>query len=213
MDPHDPSPLQRSYDTVADEYVARIYDELLHKPLDRELLDRLAAQVCPLGPILDVGCGPGHVARYLHERGAAVSGLDLSAEMVARARSLNPEISFAQGDMRALPMGEASLGGIVASYSLLHIPRGEVVSVLVEFRRALRPGGTLLVGFHIGDEVVHLEEWWGKKVEVDFVFFRPEEMAGYLRQAGFTAIETLEREPYPDVEHPTRRAYLFAEKP
>ena len=63
------SDVQTSYDLVADEYVRRIFDELDHKPLDRELPDRLAARVQGIGPICDVGCGPGHVARYLHGRG------------------------------------------------------------------------------------------------------------------------------------------------
>src|SRR5262245_14089732 len=94
--------VQGSYDRVADEYVRRIYDELRHKPLDRELLDRFADRVRAVGPACDLGCGPGHVARYLRERGARVCGVDLSPAMVDRARRLNPDIDFMQGDMRAL---------------------------------------------------------------------------------------------------------------
>lgn len=207
-----PSALQRSYDLVADEYVDRISGELEHKPLDRQLLDRLVARASPLGPICDVGCGPGHVAHYLHERGAEVSGVDLSLEMVLRARAANPGIPFEQADMRSLPFADDSLGGIVAFYSLLHLPRGEVTKALVEFRRVLKAGGALLIAFHIGDEIVHLQQWWGHAVDIDFVFFSPAEMAGYLSDAELTLVETLEREPYPDVEHQSRRAYLFAEK-
>src|SRR5919106_243783 len=76
---------QRSYDLVADEYVRRIFEELQHKPLDRQFLDRFAASVRDVGPACDMGCGPGHVARYLHERGVRVCGVDLSAAMVKRA--------------------------------------------------------------------------------------------------------------------------------
>ncbi|HEX4073202.1 MAG TPA: hypothetical protein VHX68_18620, partial [Planctomycetaceae bacterium] len=64
---------QSSYDRVADEYVRRIFDELRHKPLDRQLLDRFASGVRGAGPTprpaCDMGCGPGHVARYLSEQG------------------------------------------------------------------------------------------------------------------------------------------------
>ena len=71
----------------------------------------------------------------------------------------------------------------------------------------------LLLTFHIGDETKHLEEWWGEKVNVDFFFFRSEEMAGYLRATGFEVEEIIEREPYPDVEHQSRRSYIFARRP
>ena len=80
-------------------------------------------------------------------------------------------------------------------------------------RCVLRPGGLLLLAFHIGDEVVHLDEWWGKSVSIDFYFFSLEEMQGYLRQAGLEVEEVLERAPYEQVEHPSRRGYILANKP
>lgn len=80
--------LQASYDEVADEYVRRIGDELRGKPFDRELLDRFASRVGSHGAVWDVGSGPGHVTRYLRDRGANVAGLDLSAKLVAGARQL-----------------------------------------------------------------------------------------------------------------------------
>src|SRR5262245_59893759 len=101
MDSHRPNNCQAAYDLVADAYVRRIADELQHKPLDRELLDRFAATVHELGPACEIGCGPGHVARYLHERGVQICGLDLSAQMVERASRLSPQIEFRQGDMLA----------------------------------------------------------------------------------------------------------------
>ncbi|MDG3008066.1 class I SAM-dependent methyltransferase [Paludisphaera mucosa] len=205
--------VQASYDLVAEEYVARIFGELEHKPLDRELLDRFAARVRGLGPVCDLGCGPGHVARHLHEQGGQVFGVDLSHAMVEAARRLNPEVEFLQGDMRSLPIEDGALGGVAAFYSIIHIPRPEVVAVLGEVGRVLRPGGLLFLAFHIGDDHVRLDEWWGRPVSVDFHFFQAEEMRGLLKEAGFEVMESVEREPYPDVEHPSRRAYLLAEKP
>jgi hypothetical protein len=107
---------QTSYDKVAEEYVQRIFDELQHKPLDRELLDRLIVDVQGLGPICDLGCGPGHVARYLHERGADVVGVDLSPGMVEQARRLNPGIPFQPSTSRTTP-GEESPRSIPSSTS------------------------------------------------------------------------------------------------
>jgi SAM-dependent methyltransferase len=84
---------------------------------------------------------------------------------------------------------------------------------LGELFRVLRPGGILLLSFHIGDDTIHLDEWWDQKVCIDFFFFRSDEMAGYLRAAGFEIDEIVEREPYAEVEHPSRRAYIFARRP
>jgi SAM-dependent methyltransferase len=204
--------VQSSYDRVSAEYARRIFGELEHKPLDRQLLLRFAARVQGLGPVCDVGCGPGHVARYLHERGVRVTGVDLSAVMVEQARRLNPGIEFRQGNMLSLDIGDRAWGGIVAFYSIIHVPRTEIADALAEMKGVLRPGGLLLLAFHVGDETVHLDEWWGQSVSVNFVFFRPEEMADFLRAGGFEVEETIEREPYPDVEHQSRRCYIFARK-
>lgn len=205
--------LQESYDQVAGEYAARIFHELEYKPLDRELLDRFAGSVQGLGPVCDMGCGPGHVARYLHHQGVHIVGIDLSPGMVEQARSLNPGIEFRQGNMASLDVNDESWAGIVAFYSLIHIPREKVISVLQEFRRVLKPNGLLLLSFHQGGETVHLDEWWGKKVSLDFEFFQRSEMETYLDVAGFIIEDSIERLPYAEVEVQTRRAYLFARKP
>jgi SAM-dependent methyltransferase len=213
MDAYRRKEYQTSFDLIADEYVRRIFDELQHKPLDRQLLDRFAASVREVGPACDMGCGPGHVARYLHERGVQVCGIDLSPAMVERARGLTPGVEFRQGDMMALDAPDAAWAGIVAFYSIIHISRGDMPRALEELRRVLRPGGMLLLAFHLGDDTIHLDEWWGQRVSVDFFFFRSDEVAGYLRAAGFEIEEIIEREPYPEVKHQSRRSYIVAKRP
>jgi len=203
-----------SYDRVAAEYARRIYGELAHKPFDRKLLDWLIEKVADRGVICDVGCGPGQLARYLHDHGARACGVDLSAGMVAEAERLNPGIPFQQADMRTLAgIPDGAYGGIAAFYSIIHVPHVEVVGALESFRRVLVPGGRVLIAFHAGDETRHLDEWWGESVSLDFIFFEREQMKGYLETAGFTLEEVIERDPYPEVEVNTRRAYVFAVKP
>jgi SAM-dependent methyltransferase len=206
-----PGDIQETYDRVADEYALRIFHELDGKPFDRELLDRFADRVRGKGPVYDLGCGPGHVARYLQERGVDVTGVDVSGEMVRRARELNPGIEFRQGDMRSLDLPDGGLAAVVAFYSIVHFHLDSLNAVFGELHRVLAPSAPLLLAFHIGEESIHLEEWWGHQVTVDFVFFDPESVKAKLLESGFRIAEALEREPYPEVEHPSRRAYILAE--
>jgi len=204
---------QAGYDAVSHEYAERFKDEMDDKPFDRDCLDRLAREVGDLGPICDMGCGPGQIARYLHRTGVKTLGVDLSTKMVEEASRLNPEIHFHQGDMLSLPDEDNSWGGIAAFYCIIHIPREQIVDALREIIRVLKPGGLLLVTFHIGQEVKHLDEWWEKPVNLDFAFYLPKEMEVWLNEAGFGLVETLVREPNPEVEVATQRAYVFARKP
>jgi ubiquinone/menaquinone biosynthesis C-methylase UbiE len=115
--------IRESYDRLAEEYTRRIADELQHKPLDRELLDRFANQTKGRGEVCDMGCGPGHVARYLRDAGASVFGLDLSPGMLEQARKMNPDIRFREGNMLALDIRDGALAGIAAFYAIVNIPK------------------------------------------------------------------------------------------
>jgi SAM-dependent methyltransferase len=205
--------IRESYDRLAEEYARRIADELRHKPLDRELLDRFARETKGRGDVCDMGCGPGHVARYLRDAGgASVFGLDLSPAMVEQARKLNPDIPFREGNMMSLDVPDETLAGIAAFYAIVNIPKRSLPFVFREFQRVLRPEGLLLLAFHMGNEVIREEELWGQKIFMDFRFFQPSDIKLELEAAGLIIEEIIEREPYPDVEYPSRRAYISARK-
>src|SRR5262249_7092575 len=205
--------IRESYDRLAEEYARHYYRELENKPLDRELLDRFAGKVRQLGDVCDLGCGPGHIARYLRDAGATVFGLDLSPQMIAQARRLNPDIPFREGDMTALDIPDDSLPGIVAFYSIVNVPKESLPIVFREMERALRPGGALLLSFHIGDQIVRPDSLLGQPVSMDFFFFQPSSIRQYLEDARLEVEEIIEREPYaPEVENQSRRAYFFARK-
>jgi C_GCAxxG_C_C family probable redox protein len=142
-----------------------------------------------------------------------ILGIDISPGMVAQAQKLNPGLTFHQGDMLRLDVENNAWAGIAAFYSIIHIPHDKVLDALREMRRVLKPGGLLLLTFHIGQEVIHLDDWWGNEVSINFFLFTTTEMTENLASAGFEIKEIVERDPYPNVEAQTRRAYVLAQKP
>jgi ubiquinone/menaquinone biosynthesis C-methylase UbiE len=206
--------IENGYNLVAAEYSREYCDELDKKPFDRKMLDWLAEKVNRTGPICDLGCGPGQIARYFNAQEIESCGIDLSDEMVKEARRLNPDISFQKGDMLHLTnVPDDSFTAIAAFYSIIHIPREQVLDALRELKRVLRPNGILLITFHIGKDHVHRDEWWGKSLSLDFLFFEREEMKAYIISTGLTLDEVIERDPYPpEIEYQSRRAYIFARK-
>lgn len=205
--------LRTGYAPVATAYREQLSDELAGKALDRAFLDAFVERVTRTatgGPIVDVGCGPGHVARYLAARGAsAVEGVDISPEMIAEAAATHPGLRFRVADMFALPYRDAEVAGIVAFYSIVHLRSDELVAPFREFHRVLAPAGVAAIAFHIGHEVVHVDELFGRATSLDFVMHPPDAVIAALVDAGFTLEARLDRAPYPDVEHHSQRTYLL----
>lgn len=201
--------LRAGYAPVARAYREQLSDELAGKPLDRAFLDAFAER-CAGRLIADVGCGPGHVARYLAARGAQVEGVDLSEAMIEEARASSPGLVMRIGDMFELPYADGSLGGIVAFYAIVHLATEELARPFRDFHRVLAPGGLVALAFHVGSETVHVDELFGQATSLDFRFHLPDRVIAALTEAGFTLEARLDRAPYPEKEHPTERCYLLA---
>ena len=203
--------MRRCYDAVAGKYADAYGGELAGKPLDRALLACLIEQAGQGMPIADVGCGPGHVAAWIAGRGGAAVGIDLSAGMVAAGRRAYPDTEFREGDFLDLPARDGEFGAVVAFYSIIHLEPGELAPAFAEICRVLRPGGLVLVSFHVGSEVRHLDQWWGQDVDVDFRFLEVADVAEAMERAGFGVEARLERTSYAE-EVDTRRAYLLGRR-
>ncbi|MFN2581317.1 MAG: class I SAM-dependent methyltransferase [Candidatus Dormibacteria bacterium] len=205
-----PQDVGRSYDTIAKPYADRFAGELAHKPLDRALLDVFASEAGDGAIVGDVGCGPGQIAAYLHARGLRPVGVDLSAEMIAIARQRHPGLSFITGSMLDLPADDASWHGAIAFYSIIHLAPHERPRAFAQLRRVLRTHAPLLVSFHVGDEVRHVDELYEQHVSLDSHFLRTQDVRTLLTGAGFEVEMALDRKPYTPVEAPTTRGYLLA---
>ncbi len=205
----DLDPVRRSFDAIADAYARSFVDELDRKPFDRRLLEAFATEVGAGRPVLDLGTGAGgQVGRLLHDRGLDVTGVDFSAASLALARRLNPGMEFVEADIRALPMADRSVVGIVAFYSLIYGTDQDVVTALGECRRVLEPGGRILIAVHggrPGDQ--HFDDFQGIPIDVTMRHTTPAALRSLAESAGLAVDEIVSRNPY-DFEHETQRIYL-----
>jgi SAM-dependent methyltransferase len=196
------SDTRTSYDTDAVGYAEKVRGLLDGNPYLRAGLALFAELVRDAGggPVADVGCGPGYVTRHLRDLGVDAFGIDLSPEMVALARRDHPDLRFEVGTMTDLDLPDDSVAGVLAFWSVIHVPDESVPGVFAQFRRVMRPGGPLLVGFHVGDETRHTSEGYtGRPINVDSHRRRPDKVAGWLRQAGFTIEAELVMRPDEEV--------------
>lgn len=204
---------RQSYDTIAAHYHAYARGDLDAKPLDSALLAAFAATVRSAGGgrVADIGCGTGRITAHLSSLGMEVFGVDLSPGMLDVARGMYPDLRFEEGSMTDLHLGDGTLGGIVAWYSLIHIDPERVPDVLAAFHRVLAPGGHLLLACQVGDEPLRLTEAFGHSVELDFHRWQPDRLAELLAAAGFGVEARLVREAHATERTP--QAFLLARKP
>ncbi|MEU1395736.1 class I SAM-dependent methyltransferase [Micromonospora zamorensis] len=177
-----------SYDTVAVSYAQLVSGLLAEAPHERAALRLFAELVDGVGggPVVDVGCGTGRITAHLRTLGVDAFGIDLSPGMIAVARRDHPGLRFEVGSMTDLDLGDGSVAGLIAWYSLIHIPDDQLGAVFAHFRRVVRPGGPLLLGFHVGDETtLKTEGYGGHPMKVHVHRRQPSQVAARLHDSGF----------------------------
>lgn len=175
-----------SYDTVATSYADVVRAALDRDPYLRGSLAMFAGMV-GTGPVADMGCGPGHVTAHLSRLGVDAFGIDLSPGMIEVARRDHPGLRFEVGSMTDPDLPDASLAGLLAWWSLIHVPDEVIPTVFGHFRRVLRPGAPVMLGFHVGDESrLKTDGYGGHPMRVRVHRRQPERMADWLRDAEFT---------------------------
>ena len=224
-----------AYDTVAASYARLLAHALEQNPYDRAVLGLYAelahaaaaardpsprqpsaapaAHVAPRAArparVVEVGCGPGRITAHLASLGLAARGIDLSPRMVAEARRRHPGLEFEVGSMTSLELPEHALDGLVAWYSVIHVPPSRQRALYTGFHRALAPGGLLLLAFQCGLERRRLQEAYGHGgLELDAYRLRPERVEEDLAAAGFGLVTRTVREP--SGSELNEQAYLIA---
>ena len=198
---------QPGYDTLAELY-DQTFPTAYSSGAERSAVDLFADEVRTAGahgPIVDVGCGTGHQSQDLASRGFRVIGVDPSGQMLHRARRRFPDLPLVQDDahLRALD-GAGRFSGVLARYSLIHVPPDQLSEVLSSWAARLSLGGVVLVAF----QALHTHEP-GDVQEFDHAVARawrwnPDAMASALAHAGLT-------ERWRLITQPTQNFHRFPE--
>ncbi|MFI9507398.1 class I SAM-dependent methyltransferase [Nocardia sp. NPDC052566] len=199
-----------AYDNVAELYTRITADLLASNPFDRAMLTVFAELVRGngSGPVADLGCGPGRLTGHLAELGLDVFGIDLSPQMIELARQAHPTLRFDEGSMESLALADASLAGIVAWYSIIHLTPDRVPDVLAELHRVLRPEGHALLAF-FGADAADVAAAFDHKV-VRAYRWAPDRLAELLVAQGFSVVLQSVRAPLP--EERFTQGYLLVSK-
>lgn len=207
--------VRRCYDLTADEYAKRFLNELDGKPYDRSVIERFSQMVNPGGLVYDFGCGCGHTTSFLagfgHQR---VIGLDFSEKSIELACRLFPKIQFDVDNMLMSHKESSSTDGILAFYAIVHFTYREVRKTLKEWFRLLKPGGYCLFSFHVGRGTLPVNDFLDiEGACATWRFLNTNRVLGCAESAGFRPYEVVERYPYKNAEHPSKRAYIILQKP
>lgn len=198
-----PRAVADAYDRVAGLYADLFADMLRHQPVERamiavfaELVRVRAAAAAGRAPrAVDVGCGPGQITAHLHHLGVPTIGLDLAPAMLTRARRDHPGLPCVLAAAGRLPLADGSLGGLLAWYSLIHLPPVALGPVLAEFHRVLAPGAPLL----LATQATETEQGGGPHPHPHRVApawrWSPGQLADAAHRGGFTEIARLRRAP------------------
>ncbi|MBY0434601.1 MAG: class I SAM-dependent methyltransferase [Cyclobacteriaceae bacterium] len=154
----------------------------------------------------------GHISKYLADYGFKTIGVDLSPRMIQKANELYPGVSFEVADMRAMRFPDGYFSGVLALYSIIHFDYQTINDVFTEINRVLIGRGGFLLSFHLGNEVMTRHEFLGEAVTIDLHLLQVEQIRQLLVTNGFNVIEIIERYPNPEIEYPSKRAYLLATK-
>ncbi|MFG1927786.1 class I SAM-dependent methyltransferase [Cryptosporangium sp. NPDC048952] len=198
----DSQPVRDAYSTASERYIG-MFDGggWQDRKEDTDLVQRYLTGLS--GPVLDLGCGPGHWTAYLHSLGAQVTGVDMVPEFIAHARATHPGPEFRLGTMTEVDVPEHSVAGILSWYSTIHLPPAELDRVLVEFRRLVQPSGALVIGFFDSDDEVASFD----HAVVTAYRWPVDVFAERLAGAGFVEVERLQHQ-FP--ERPDRKYAAIA---
>jgi uncharacterized protein YceH (UPF0502 family) len=206
--------VRAAYGAIAADYADQLATELESLPFERWLLDRVVAEAGGR-PVVEAGCGPGHVTAHLAAAGADACGMDLTPEMVDQARARFPGVRFDVGDLTRLlrPAKAEGWGAVLGWYSLIHLAGSELPAAVAALARPLAPRGVLVLAGHAGHEIRQLSSWFGHEITLDVVLHDPAAVVAAVTAAGLHHVEWYVRGPIQSRQETTDRFYVMARLP
>jgi len=206
--------VRATYGAIATEYADQFATELEGLPFERWLLDRVVREAGGR-PVVDAGCGPGHVTAYLAAAGADARGIDLTPEMVEQARARFHGVRYDVGDLTRLirPENADGWGAVLGWYSLIHLAGSEFPAAVAALARPLAPGGILVLAGHAGQQVREVTSWFGQDVDLVAVLHDPGDVVAAVTAAGLQHVEWYVRGPIEARQETTDRYYVMARSP
>jgi cyclopropane fatty-acyl-phospholipid synthase-like methyltransferase len=173
--------VRAGYDAIADHYLE--WTTRIDNDPKVVYVEQLSARLADGARILELGCGAGEpCTRILAER-FEVTGVDISAEQLDRARARIPSASFVHADLTTLEREPESYDAVVATYVLNHVPRDLLAGLLGRIAGWLVAGGYLLASFGTADEAEWTGDWLG--ATMFFSSWEPATNRRLLKDTGF----------------------------
>lgn len=179
--------------------IATLYEEkFMHLEMYNDSYDVFCKAVIPVGAkILEIGCGPGNVTKYLLSKRPdfKLFGIDIAPNMVELAIQNNPEASFAVMDCRSINQLENTYDGIIGGFCLPYLSKDEATQFIFSASKKLKNHGVIYLSFVEGKE----SESGFKTSSEGRVFFYYHDLSEILQQfklAGFINTEVF-KVPYP----------------
>lgn len=197
--------VNQTYNKIAQEYTKRYASD----EFDNQYVDIFLNHLPTKAKIIDAGSGPGHLTMYMHKQGHKVEGIDTSVTMLTIAKKKYPKLTFKLMDMTQLKYTSKSIDGILAAYSLIHIPTKSLVKTLSSFNQALKDKGHLMIMAQKGkaDRFVTVPLFPQKKTFMNF--FTKSRLTKLLNQTGFKVIYWKEIDSTDDLACEGTKAIIY----
>ncbi len=207
--------LIEQYTALAPRYAQTADDRFKRRAYDRARFDVVLGLAQGDAPVVDLGCGPGHVVDYLEKAGRKCLGIDASDGMLHAARARFPQREFQNANLEAQPFGREELGGMIAAWSLIHLPREALTARLSVLASHLRPRAPLLLVLHQGEGQAKcrmLPDCPEVDLELDVTCYQREELTSLVESAENLEVLRVEgRRPY-RFEAPLHHIFLTAQR-